>query len=244
MRGQLSVLLPTGTQVDLHWHLLSNQRLRAQFSISMEGLFARRREVQLGDQRVATLSPADTLVHLAVHACLSGGNRLVWIKDVEQCVLKQSPEWSEVVERAHEWSAGLVVAIQLARTMRVLPLDVPREVLDDLARGRLWSSLVAGLDRLAPVQRATGRRSPTRLVARSTRGDAVSSVSELRRRATSWLRSGAPTGPAFTGQESPPRPSLDPTSSPKEGGYGAREAFLKAVAQERSASGIRSYKSF
>lgn len=231
LRGELRVLLPSGTLLDLHWHLLSHRGLRDDFSISMKGLFARRRVVPLGGQEVATLDSVDTVVHLAIHSCLAGGNRLVWMKDLEQCILRQRFSWAEVVHRAHEWSAGPLVATQLARTMRIFRLDVPSEVLGELAGNRLWPLVIGGLDRVAPVERTYGRRSVGRLVSRGTRADLASSVWEYGRRITAWLRGGAPTGLPSAELPSDVRISMAVGKRQSE-----RQAFLHAVAQAESGS--------
>lgn len=231
MRGELQVLLPSGTLVDLHWHLLSHGRLRRSFDISMEGLFARRRSVVLGKNQVETLGPVDTLIHLAAHGCFAGGNRLLWMKDIEQCVLHETFTWDAVIDRAHEWSVGLVVGSLLARVSRLFPVDVPEEVLDELAPGTSWRLLVAAVDRMAPIERATGRRSPSRMVARATRRDARSSFVELSRRATAWVKEGAPTGLPI-GPSGRLRPAAGPTSSSEKGRTEERIAFLDAVARD------------
>ncbi len=230
-RGELRVLLPSGTLVDLHWHLISDRVVRRQLTVSMDGVFARRRTLSLRGQPVSALDPVDTIVHIAMHSCLSGGNRLLWMKDMEQCLVNQRFRWDEVVARAHEWSAGLLVATHLARTLQILSLPVPEGILEELARSRFWRSLVCGLDHLAPVERASGMRSMSRMVARATRRDQAASILELRRRSTAWLRGGAPTGTPFRATAQGPATS-DIVQNPKWDRGTERRAFLKLIAEE------------
>ena len=53
-------------------------------AIDMDELFGRARRVSLDGPEVLTLDPADTLLQLAVHAGLSGGAKLAWLKDIDR----------------------------------------------------------------------------------------------------------------------------------------------------------------
>src|SRR5262249_20701768 len=81
--SEVHVVAPHGTVVELHFHLLNDAPQRERFTVPMAELYNRPRRVLLGDQSVPTLDPVDTLVYLCLHACLSGADRLVWMKDVE-----------------------------------------------------------------------------------------------------------------------------------------------------------------
>lgn len=229
MRGELHVLLPSGGLVDLHWHLLNDSTLRTCFDIPMEDIFASARLVEVAGRRVATLGQVDTLVHLALHASMAGANRLIWLKDIEQVVLNESFDWDLLVRRAREWSAGPAVAGLLVRTRRTLGLEVPVGVVPALAGGSTWPWLVATADHLWPVASTGWDRSPGRILARSARRDASSSVVELGRRTMAWVRSGTPTG------NLPPGPDARPHSPSSlhwaDGGEASKAAFLRALAE-------------
>ena len=87
MAGEVHLVTTRGTPVDLHWHLL-NETARDVVRLRMAELHERARRVRVADFTVPTLDPADTLVHLGLHGCLSGANRLVWLKDIEQVVAR------------------------------------------------------------------------------------------------------------------------------------------------------------
>ena len=50
---------------------------------------AARQAVTLGEAPAFRLDPVDALVHVCLHATLSGGHRLVWVRDI----LENGPAW-------------------------------------------------------------------------------------------------------------------------------------------------------
>jgi len=122
------------------------------------------------------LDPVDTLVHLATHTALSGGDRLGWFMDVDQTLRTRSPDWDGLVDRANEWGLALLVHLVLARARRSIGAPVPTDVLEALSPGRAWSGLTAVVDSRDPVHRSTGRRSPGRLLARSAHPSLASTL--------------------------------------------------------------------
>jgi hypothetical protein len=212
------------TGVDLHWHFLFSQKFRATIQIRMEEVFERAREVEVGGEPVRTLDPPDTLIHLALHACKEGGRRLIWLKDVEQSVLNDRPDWDEVVRRAHDWGVGLFVGTILLRTARLLDLAVPATVTRELIPSRSWRTVLASADRIFPVDVWTGRETPATLVVEATRTNGRATLAHLARGAA------ARGGRAL--HRDGARRSIEetiPSSSQSE----SREAFLKRVGTER-----------
>jgi hypothetical protein len=104
----------------------------------MEELVGRRRLVTVGTTTVATLDPVDGILYLCLHGSLSGGHQLVWLKDIDQMIDRQPPDWDELVRRARAARLGLVAAMQLARSRAVLGADVPPPVVDALAERAGW----------------------------------------------------------------------------------------------------------
>ena len=137
-RAEIPMVLAGGMLCDLHWHLLVTPNARARFDLSMEELVERRRPVALGTTTVATLDPVDGLLYLCLHGSLSGGHQLVWLKDLDQMIDSQPPDWDELVRRARRARLGLVAAMQLARSRAVLGADVPPSVVDALAGRAGW----------------------------------------------------------------------------------------------------------
>ncbi len=82
-----------GTSVAVHWHLRQPSSVRSTFRIEMDELFERSRRVSLDGPEVLTLDPTDTLLHLALHAGLSGAAKLSWLKDIERAAAVEPIEW-------------------------------------------------------------------------------------------------------------------------------------------------------
>lgn len=197
---EVELVLPNGTRGDLHWHLLNDTALRRAVSLPMAEIFDRARPVTLGSGLVArTLDPEDAFIHLALHAVVSGANRLVWMKDIEQAALLQ-PDWGVVIDRVR--AAGLVgpVGTILARTRETLGSPIPEPVLRHLGMSRAWATLARAGDTLSDF--ADPKLSaPNSVVIRSTHPGLASSIGQLlsrvgrgvMRRAWSLLRHGGTT---------------------------------------------------
>ena len=175
--------------MDLHWHLVNDVRVRRHLAIDTAGLIARRRQIDLGIPiRVHTTGDVDTLVHLAFHAQMSGGDRLVWLKDLDLLVRGQAPDWPAVVDRARSWQVALPVAIVLAKVRQRLATPVPSAALDELATSKTWRAISAASSWLVPPGTTSGEGSVDRIVSRAARADLPTSLGELSRRIRRWSR--------------------------------------------------------
>lgn len=223
--GELRVMLPSGLSIDLHWHLFNRPGLRSTFPLDIDKLVETSRAVDVSGVQVRTLGRAATLVHLAVHACFSGGDRLSWAADLDQAIRHDQPPWDATVELAHRQRLGLVVGVMLRRCDRSIRLDVPEGVLERLAPRRGWAGLTSAIDAVTPIERCSGRPSVARIVLRATRRTGWASAAELSRRSASWVHGGAR-------REHRP-PDHDPTSPRsflfETGGPAARAAYFDAV---------------
>lgn len=195
MRGQLHVRLPAGTTVDLHWDLLNDVASRQVFPVDVNDLIDRRNTVEIGESAIPTLCVEDTVVHLALHACTSGGNRLIGYKDLEQAVAQLPIDWDAVIRRAREWRAGQAAAVMLVVASRAFDFDVDRDVIRALSPGPAWRRLARLADRLSPVENWNGGDSLIRDLCRSTRGDERASISALARRVASFAKARRRVGP-------------------------------------------------
>lgn len=159
------------TNVDLHWHFLFFESFRRTTNIRMEEVFERSRTVTVEGISVCTPDRADTLIHLALHACLEGGKRLVWLKDIEQAVVNDRPPWNEVVERALTWRVNLLVGTMLMRSRAALAAPVPDDVIRALVPNGGWRVLLGSLDRAFPITARRRLDTPATLVAKVTQTD-------------------------------------------------------------------------
>jgi hypothetical protein len=224
MYGEVHVLMPTGTVVDLHWHVLNQEALRLSFPVDTDDLMRRARRVEISRVWVRTFGPEDTLIHLALHACKHGGNRLLWCKDLEQVVTRQPLDWDALVARARHFRAGLPTAVMLLIASRALDFDVPSTVIRQLSPRSLWRRLAALADRAAPVETWSGGGSVARSICRETRADEWTSARALGRRLGSLAKSRLAGGPH--------EPDRDPNSAGSVlAPAGERAAFFAAVAR-------------
>lgn len=124
--GECEFLLPHGTPIDLHWDVINDGRVLPSFSVSTEKLFAASRTVLIGDLAVQTFSPIDTALHVALHGCRSGGDRLRWLLDLQQSLLRCDTDAADLFERARTFRVELVLRTMLNRlTLFVCDRGVP-----------------------------------------------------------------------------------------------------------------------
>lgn len=188
MAGEVPLRLPTGGQLDLHWHLFNDPATRAAFPVRMPELFAHACPMELGGRAITTLDRADTLLTTALHTCLSGADRLVWLKDLDGLVAGAAPSWDVLFRRAGSAHAELVVAAMLDKTRRLLGTCLGRDLEQRLVPHRTWLAALATADRFGSAHPLTGRGSASRLVARATRHDLRSSLRVLSAHSARWLR--------------------------------------------------------
>jgi hypothetical protein len=137
-RAEIPMILPAGMLGDIHWHLLVTPNIRMRFRMPMEELVERRRVVRIGGTELATLDVVDGLLYLCLHGSMAGGHQLVWLKDLDQMLEHEPPDWDELVRRARRSGADLVAAMQLGRARSVLGASVPEEVIVALAGSGAW----------------------------------------------------------------------------------------------------------
>lgn len=179
LAGEIDLVTPTGTPVDLHWELLYHGDLRRRFSLETDRMLARARVMTIGGTRVRVPDAADALIHLGVHAFKDGGVRLQWLQDIDQVVRHDPPErWGDVVHRAQDARLSLVTGTVLLRASRVLGTPVPPDVLTALLPSG-WRRLMQMTDRISPPERSLARGSLASLVTRSVAGDQVATAAQL-----------------------------------------------------------------
>lgn len=187
MRAELSVLLPYGTVLDLHWDLVNEAGIRRQLDLPTDDLLDRVRPVTVGALEVPTFDAPDTLLSLALHADLAGATRLVWLKDIERAAAVDGLDWDEVGRRAAASGVGLALALALGKTERVLGLG--DRVVTGAARGRPgrplrtawaawapWALAASVADRLVATPGLSDEQHSGQLIYRSVRRTSAQSA--------------------------------------------------------------------
>lgn len=215
--GEIAMVSPSGGALDLHWNTINAPTVRAAFAVDPAKLVARARTARIGDSDVPVLEDADNLVYVAMHSVLSGGHRLLWVKDVDQLVAGDPP-WDAVIARAREVGGALVVAVALAQAQSLLGTCVPAGVGRALSGASIWPAASTLATRVSHPEAASKQRALlSRVVARSTRADVRSSVRELLRRARSAQQ----------------RPGLRPSDNPPDSNPVAAQAQYMAWVDEQ-----------
>jgi hypothetical protein len=228
MAGELHLVSPRGVVIDLHWDLSNDRATRESYGMATRSFIDRAERLSLGDVDVRTLDALDTAVHTAVHAARSGGDRLVWMKDLEQLVLAGRFSWPELAVRSAEHCAQLPVATMLDRMRTTLGVPgVPSGALRQVGGSATWRAVGRLVDRYAPISHADAEGSAARMYARATRGDGTATAMELGRRLVARARRG------HSPQLNPTWDGSDVQSLRYEaGGSSGRAAYLTAVARQ------------
>jgi hypothetical protein len=180
-RAEIPMYLGNGMLGDLHWDLLVTPNIRARFTFPLAELLERRRTVRLGVTDVDTLDAVDGLLYLCLHGSLSGGHQLVWLKDLDQMVAAEPPDWDVLVRRARRHRLDLVAAVQLERARTVLGAAVPEEVVTALAGHEPWWRMWRHREARVGMARWGGYRGTGRTFVAATSGGSLPSVAQLGR---------------------------------------------------------------
>lgn len=178
--AELVLGLPSGVAVDLHADLVHRQEVRRWFSFPPEPLLRRAVTAQVAGHTLPVLDPDDSCCYIALHAAVSGGDRLVWLADLDALVRQDEIRWDTLIARARQARMALVVGVMLERAVTVLDTPVPPEALDELLRGgRLWSRLLAAFERRRPTSESHGQIFRGQVLMRSTRSSTLTSLLQL-----------------------------------------------------------------
>jgi hypothetical protein len=224
LKGEVHLKLPSGTALDLHWHLLNDRDRRQAFPIDMAELFESSRVVDVGGVEVRTLGLAHTAAYLAMHAMHSGGHRLIWLKDLHRLLRDGAVDIDVVIDQARRWRAELVLAGAASRVRHAFGSDARLSQIGRVGRRpRVWSMLTTATWRLQPVELQDGSPSLGRTVARSIRPTQTQSLRELLRRGSRHLMEPGARPAGRRGLDDPGSSGFD------AGGEAGRRAYLEAV---------------
>lgn len=229
-RAEIPMILPQGMLADLHWHLLVTPNSRERFSMPMDEVFERRRTLRIAGIEVATLDPVDGLLYLCLHGSLSGGDQLVWLKDLERMIASEPMDWDELVRRARRYRVDLVAAMQLERARTVLAAEVPQSLPAALAMHRAWWRRWRARDRTVGMARWGDRELSDHRVVSATSAGTMASAVELVRAVAADMAVHYLHSRGSSGESSEDVPAL----YQPEGETDARERYLELAAATSS----------
>lgn len=179
--GELQLSMPGGIPLDLHGHLIQHDDVRRRFSLDTARMLRRRHTAEIDGCRIDVLDDVDALIHVAVHAVVAGGHRLVWLADID-AVAAHVDLGTTLVARAREYGAGLAVAVMLARARRVLGTQVSvRELMQLSRRGWAWLLLLQTWEMVRPTGGSHRGVIRGQVLVRATRSSTLTSVGALLR---------------------------------------------------------------
>jgi Uncharacterised nucleotidyltransferase len=225
-RSEATLVLPGGTSLDLHWHPVNDGPTRAAFPFDVDAALARRRHLQLNPAlAVPAFDPVDNLLTVALHAALSGGDRLRWVLDLDASVRVEPPDWDLVVSRAAAAHIEVPVGIMLRRAVRLLGCPVPGTTVTRLLGPPGPRYLWLGTERLATARAMATGRGTGRAVLSSLRPSVPATLAATGTTVTRHLRS------RRTGRIG----GANPLETPSE--ESTRRVYLADVAAYRPGSG-------
>ncbi|MGH9104198.1 MAG: nucleotidyltransferase family protein [Acidimicrobiales bacterium] len=226
-RGELSLRMPGGTILDLHWHLLNEPELRHAFTVPVPEALSRRHLTSIHGTPVAVLDPTDAVLHLILHGGLSGGHRLVWYADLQQSLVHRPPDWDALCSRALDAGAGDLASVMLLRCRRLLGIHVPEQTWRSLCRRSPWGSGLRALSRLSSTTELVAGRRTGRSLFLATRSHAGESFAALSREAVRHMAAW-PWLPEGLRRRNGSDPTIEMLRRPSADD-GARSAYLRAV---------------
>ena len=174
-RGELSLRLWNGTELDLHWHPITEARVRRRFPVTTRELLDGSRRHDVGGVDVPILGRADGLSYVASHAVLAGADRLRWYVDVAMILDRDGPPTTQDWDRSRRLGFAAATAVMLDRVARVLRHPVAQQRRSAAPRSA-WRSLLRAAAFIRPPERLVDGRLGLRTISRSTRADTRQSL--------------------------------------------------------------------
>jgi hypothetical protein len=122
-----------GAPIDLHWHLIGLAKTRKRFNIAIDELLSRRQPVSLGGIDCYRLDTEDHLMHVALHAGLSGAGNLGLLRDVHETARSSDIDWEEFMTRSSAEGVGPLAGQVLDRCVTALGTPIPFAVSERMA---------------------------------------------------------------------------------------------------------------
>lgn len=185
--AEIGIRLPHGTVLDLHWSLVNLGHRRADFVLDTDDLLSRRVERDVDGHVAPTLDDLDLVLHVLLHACLSGGTSLRWLVDVQQCTRWLGAGPDTLAERAARLGLTAPARAVLEATAAHLDPEVSRWA-ETMGRATPWTRALAGMSRRLPPSAPSVSARSARTWYAATRPSTARSVAAVGRHAVRTVR--------------------------------------------------------
>lgn len=168
LSGEIRIASSRRILVDLHWSMVVNRPGRERHPVPTPRLLKRRRRMVVGLAPMWILDPVDSMLHVCLHAAMSGATRLLHLLDADQ-LARQIHDWEPVVSRAGRWQSSAQTAAVLGRTRRLLETPLPGDLYSQLGVPPGVEAFLGAVDRIWPTQTLQQDESFLRLATRAVR---------------------------------------------------------------------------
>lgn len=121
--------------IELQWPVLRGEWVRHTTAVDHEAIWSRRADVTLWHHNFPTMTPEDTLLHLAVHQAINHQFDAPWLRnllDIHLLAAAGTLDWPQATERARRWRLATVLWVVLRLAQRLLDTAVPPDVMEGL----------------------------------------------------------------------------------------------------------------
>ena len=121
--------------VEIQYPALRGEWARHTAAIDHEGIWARRVPVHLGESAYPTLSPEDSLIHLAFHQAINHQFTMPWLRnllDLHLLVVKNAMDWGQITARAKSWRVATMLWATLTLARHFFGTAIPGDALQAL----------------------------------------------------------------------------------------------------------------
>jgi hypothetical protein len=130
--------VPYPMAIDLHWHLLGWSYYR-KYVPSMGWFWDNALEQRVAGIPALVLSPEGQILHLTSHLAKHCWQRLLWFYDIAQLIqyYEDQLDWDMILAKAEEFEVLRALQVTLARSVELLAVSVPSELLKRMESKRV-----------------------------------------------------------------------------------------------------------
>lgn len=112
LRGQVHLLRPHLSPIELHWHVVNGTRQRRTLGVTTDAFQELAVPWAIAGRACRALAPEVEIPYLCLHAALHGASNALWLVDVGMIARRAAVDWDAVVRHLDQWKmrrSGLLV---------------------------------------------------------------------------------------------------------------------------------------